>query len=84
MMITYSPDGYRLVQSYAIKSGPHQYAVSQKEVFGRGGAAQYPAAIIRDGKVYVMYSSGKEDIMISVFPLSAIGVSEQMRYTNIR
>lgn len=84
LMITYSPDGYRLVRSYAVKSGPHSYTVPQNEVFGRGGAAQYPAALVRDGKVYVMYSSGKEDIMISVFPLSAIDVSEQVRYTDIR
>lgn len=84
LMISYSPDGYKLVRSYAIKSGPHQYTIPKEEVFGRGGAAQYPVAVVNDGKVFVMYSSGKEDIMMSVFPLSSIGVSEEIKYIGFK
>jgi BNR repeat-like domain len=84
LMITYSPDGYKLTKSYAISSGPHKYTIPREKVFGRGGGAQYPAVIIENDKAYIMYSSGKEDIRMSVFPLSAIGVSKDIKYKRIR
>lgn len=84
LMVSWSPDGYKLMKTYAVRSGPHNYTIPREEVFGRGGGAQYPMAIVINGKVYLMYSSGKEDIMMSVFPLSAIGVNENIKFSVLR
>ncbi len=84
LMISYSPDGYKLVKSWSISSGPHKYTIPREQVFGRGGGAQYPTAMIENGKAYVMYSSGKEDILMAVFPISAIGADPQVTYKRIR
>lgn len=84
LMLSYSPDGYKLTKSFSISKGPHKYTIPREKVFGRGGGAQYPAALVANGKVYVMYSSGKEDIMMSVFPLSSIGIPSKVSYKRIR
>lgn len=84
LMLSYSPDGYKIIKSLSVSQGPHKYTIPREKVFGRGGGAQYPAATVADGKVYIMYSSGKEDIMMAVFPLSSIGVSGNVTYNRIR
>jgi hypothetical protein len=68
LMISVSYDGYRFTSAYALRCGSQQFKVPF--VRGRGGGAQYPDVKIVGDKVYVLYSVGKEDIAISVVPLS--------------
>ncbi|MFG0249137.1 MAG: exo-alpha-sialidase, partial [Phycisphaeraceae bacterium JB051] len=68
LMISVSYDGYRFTSAYALRCGRQSFKVPF--VRGRGGGAQYPDVKIVGDKVYVLYSMGKEDIAISVVPLS--------------
>ncbi|MDP0495661.1 MAG: exo-alpha-sialidase [Verrucomicrobiota bacterium JB024] len=63
--IAVSPDGYFFDQTFVIKSGEHQWRVPPEQVRARGGGPQYPDALIVGDYLYVMYSSGKEDIWCS-------------------
>mgnify|MGYP006309483483 CR=1 FL=1 len=36
--------------------------------------AQYPSAVVLDGKLHVLYSLGKEDIAITSVPLAELGL----------
>ena len=72
LTVAVSPDGYRFEQAFALRCGTQQYRTPQLDVRGRGGGAQYPSAIVRQGILYVQYSMGKEDIWVSSVPVEAI------------
>jgi BNR repeat-like domain len=74
LMVSVSKDGLNYTKSYAIRSGKQKYTVPRKVVRGRGGGAQYPDAIIVGDTVLVIYSHGKEDIWVSLFPVLALGI----------
>lgn len=74
LMVSVSYNGYIFSKAYAIKAGQQKYTVPESKVYGRGGGAQYPSAILINDKVYVIYSMGKEDIWVSSFCLNDIGI----------
>ncbi len=61
LTISVSRDGLRFGATHTVKEGYHTYEVSPGPRC-RGGSAQYPCAIVREGYCYVIYSNGKEDI----------------------
>jgi hypothetical protein len=79
LMIAISPEGQSFMRAYAVRGGKQKYTVPG--VLGRGGGAQYPSIVVKNGKVFIMYSMGKEDIWVSSFPLSAIGLSKNLKMT---
>ncbi|HAI13784.1 MAG TPA: hypothetical protein DCM28_18905 [Phycisphaerales bacterium] len=70
LVLSVSNDGYRFTSAYALRCGKQQYRVPN--VKGRGGGPQYPNLSVYGDKLYVMYSIGKEDIAVTIVPLSAI------------
>lgn len=72
LTVAVSPDGYKFKTVFALRCGGHEFRVSQSEVAGRGGGAQYPSAAVHENMLYVLYSMGKEDIQISSVPISEV------------
>lgn len=70
MTVAVSPDGYRFTRAYALRTGSPGHRVPG--VGGRGRGAQYPSALVHDGRLHVLYSMGKEDIWISSVPIADI------------
>ena len=77
LMVAVSRDGYLFERAYALRCGQQQWRVPKSEVLGRGGGAQYPSCLVNDGKLFILYSMGKEDIWMSSVPLTALGVKEK-------
>jgi hypothetical protein len=69
-----SDGGYHFARVYALRCGVQAYRTPQSVVKGRGGGGQYPSALVHDGRLYVIYSMGKEDIAISQVALADIGL----------
>jgi len=69
--LSIAADGLHFDQHWAVNFGapPVRYPGHAKVV-----GFQYPGAMVHDGKMYVSYSIGKEDIGVSIFPLSSIGL----------
>lgn len=65
LTVSISPDGLHFERVYALRCGVQQYRIPQSECRGRGGGGQYPDAVVHDGRLYVVYSMGKEDIWVS-------------------
>ena len=74
LMVSVSYNGYIFSKAYVIKAGQQKYTVPESKVYGRGGGAQYPSAILVNNRIYVIYSMGKEDIWVSSFHLNDIGI----------
>jgi len=72
LMVSVSADGYRFTRAYALRTGRQQFRVPN--VGGRGGGGQYPSGLVHNGRLYVLYSMGKEDIWISSVALRDLGV----------
>jgi len=70
MTVAVSPDGYRFTRAYALRTGSPDHRVPG--VGGRGRGAQYPSALVHDGRLHVLYSMGKEDVWISSVPIAEI------------
>lgn len=69
LMVSVSRDGLHFSGTRAVREGYYRFRV-QPGPRARGGSAQYPDAIVRDGMVHVIYSLGKESIATTVFPLA--------------
>ncbi|OVE78813.1 hypothetical protein BVY01_04345 [bacterium I07] len=78
LTVSVSSDGYVFERAYALRTGVPEVRVPGVEGRGSGGG-QYPSAIIHNGTLYVQYSMRKEDIWISVVPLSDLGVFKYAR-----
>ena len=74
LTVSVSPDGCTFTRAYALRCGTHAYRVPQGDVLGRGGGAQYPSAVVQGERLFVLYSTGKEDIEISTVPLATLGL----------
>ena len=72
LMVAVSRDGYTFDRAFALRCGGHEYRVPQSLMHGRGGGPQYPSAIVQEGRLYVLYSLGKEDIAISSAALEEV------------
>jgi len=72
LMVSVSADGYRFTRAYALRCGRQAYRVPN--VGGRGGGGQYPSGLVYNGRLYVLYSMGKEDIWISSVALRDLGI----------
>ena len=72
LTIAVSPDGKDFTKVFALRTGaPPTFRFSG--ITGRGaGQFSYPSMIVHNGKLYVLYSVNKEDMAISIVPLSAI------------
>jgi hypothetical protein len=62
-------DGLHFDRHWAVRFGapPVRYPGKAK-----GKGFQYPGALIHDDKMFVTYSIGKEDIAVSIFPMSSV------------
>jgi len=74
LTVSVSRDGRFFTRCYALRCGVQQFRIPQAEVIGRGGGGQYPSALAHDGRLYVLYSMGKEDVWVSSFALRDIGI----------
>jgi len=75
LTISISPDGYRFEKQLVLRwEGGRRWRTECRRVSGRGAGCQYPAALRHDGKLYVIYSIGKEDIAISWFDLDRLAL----------
>jgi hypothetical protein len=74
LTVSVSEDGRVFSRVYALRFGPHEWNVPRTQVGGRGPGYQYPDAVVRDGRLWVLYSIGKERIAISSVGLSELGV----------
>jgi len=73
LTISISPDGYRFERQLALRwEGGRHWRTEGRKVPGRGAGCQYPAAMVDDGMLYVIYSIGKEDIALSWVPLDRL------------
>lgn len=73
LTISISPDGYRFEAQYTLRwEGGRRWRTEAGKVSGRGAGCQYPAAMVLDGVLYVIYSIGKEDIAVSWVPLDRL------------
>lgn len=70
LMVSVSRDGILFDNTHAVASGYYRHLVSG--VRGRGGSAQYPCVILRDGTCLVAYSLGKESIGVTSFPVAEL------------
>lgn len=69
LVVSISKDGYVFDRAFAVRTDKHRHRVDG--VAGRGeGGGQYPSAIVQAGRLYVLYSMGKEDIVITEIPLT--------------
>lgn len=70
LAITLSNDGWSFNQAYAVRKNapPQKFPGRAKNKF----SFQYPHAIERNGKLWVVYSTNKEDIEITSIPLSSL------------
>jgi len=72
LMVSVSTDGYLFTRAYALRTGKQKFRVPN--VGGRGGGGQYPSGLVHKGRLFVLYSMGKEDIWISSVSLSDLGL----------
>jgi len=75
LTVAVSRDGYHFTKVFAFRCGQQQFRVPRRQVLGRGGGAQYPDALVRNGTLYVLYSMGKEDICFSWVPIEELGTN---------
>lgn len=61
-----SADGLKFDMHWAVNYGAPPVRHPGKY---KGTGFQYPGAMVHDGKMFVTYSVGKEDIVVSIFPL---------------
>lgn len=73
LMVSVSADGYRFTRAFALRTGRQQFRVPN--VGGRDGGGQYPSGLVHEGRLYVLYSMGKEDIWISSVALRDLGIN---------
>jgi hypothetical protein len=71
-MVSVSVDGYLLTRAYALRTGEQKFRVPN--VGGRSGGGQYPSGLVYNGRLYVLYSMGKEDIWCSSVQLCDLGL----------
>lgn len=71
LTISLSRDGLHFGATHTVKEGYHKYKVMPGPRC-RGGSAQYPCAIMRNGYCYVIYSNGKEDVETTRIPLAPL------------
>jgi hypothetical protein len=77
LTISISRDGYRFDRQIALRwEGGRRWRTECRKVPGRGQGCQYPAAMVRDGVLYVIYSIGKEDIALSWVPLERLDLKK--------
>jgi len=74
LTVSVSRDGKLFTRCYALRCGVQHYRIPQTEVIGRGGGGQYPSALVHEGKLYALYSMGKEDIWVSSVNLRDLGI----------
>ena len=72
LMVSVSVDGYLLTRAYALRTGEQKFRVPN--VGGRSGGGQYPSGLVYNGRLYVLYSMGKEDIWCSSVQLCDLGL----------
>ncbi len=78
LTVSLSSDGKVFDRAFAVRADKHRLRISG--VTGRGeGGGQYPAAIVRDGYLFVLYSMCKEEIHITKIPLRAMGLNENLK-----
>ena len=73
LMVSVSADGYRFTRAYALRTGRQQFRVPN--VGGRGGGGQYPSGLVHNGRLYVLYCMGKEDIWVTSVSLRDLGIN---------
>jgi hypothetical protein len=74
-----APGGQRFCRVWKIR---HQQSPKRRLLAGQDGKSMagnntewsYPAAVEHEGKLYVIYTQGKEDCAMSIIPVSALGV----------
>ena len=71
LMVSVSRDGIHFSGTHAVREGVYRYTVFPGPRC-RGGSAQYPHAIEHEGRVYVIYSLGKESIELTSFSLAGL------------
>ena len=64
-------DGLLFTQHWSVRSGAPKVRFPGH---AKGPGFQYPGAMVKDGMMWVSYSIGKEDIGVTRFPLSSIGL----------
>lgn len=67
LLVSVSTDGIEFHGTRAVCSGWYKHQLGG--IPGRGGSAQYPCAILRNGICHVAYSLGKESIAVTSFPV---------------
>lgn len=72
LMVSVSRDGRTFSNTHTVFEGQYHERVKPNLIRSRGGSAQYPAVLLHEGKVYVIYSNGKENIELTVFPVSGL------------
>ncbi len=73
LTVSVSEDGYLFTRAYALRTGVQKHRVPNVGGRGRGGG-QYPCGLVFEGRLYVLYSMGKEDIWISSVGLGDLGL----------
>ncbi|MBT7161142.1 MAG: hypothetical protein HN904_00115 [Victivallales bacterium] len=80
LTVSISTDGYRFQRQLALRwEGGRRWRTERRKVPGRGQGCQYPAAMLKDGTLYVIYSIGKEDIALSWVPLHHLNLRTRER-----
>ena len=75
LTISISPDGYRFERQLVLRwEGGRRWRVPTGKIHGRGPGCQYPAALVHEGVLYVIYSIGKEDVGISWVEIEKLGL----------
>jgi hypothetical protein len=78
LTLAISADGYHFTRQLVLRwEGGRNWRTECRRVPGRGAGCQYPAAMVRNGMLYVVYSIGKEDIALSWVPLERLGLERQ-------
>lgn len=72
LAISFSKDGWRFANPMALRKGAPERRFAGRAKTPR--SFQYPHALEKDGSLWVIYSTNKEDIEISQFHISDLGV----------
>lgn len=73
LAISFSRDGWTYAKSALLRKGapPRRFVGRAKP----SGSFQYPQALEHDGSLWVIYSTNKEDIEISEYPIRSFGLA---------
>ena len=73
LTLAVSDDGYVFDRAYALCA--NHYVPRIDGVRGRGGGPQYPAAIVVEGELHVIYSLGKENVGVTRVSLDQLATT---------